>query len=58
VQVRFAAVERRMKELAEVFVKYEKANIERLEVSKCLPPIVLVCSAGRAHSGLVTTASF
>ncbi len=33
-QTRLATVERRSKELAEVFVKYEKANIQRIEVSE------------------------
>lgn len=41
-----------------MFVKYEKANIERLEVSKCLPPAFCwFAMLQRAHRGLVKTAS-
>ena len=57
VQKRLATVERRSKELAEIFIKYEKSNIQRMEVSvapdgshvnawegsQCVPPTLTFC---------------
>jgi len=47
-QKRLATVERRSKELAGVFVKYEKANIERMEVRMDLFSSLALCLANSA----------
>ena len=50
-QKRLATVERRSKELAGVFVKYEKANIERMEVRKDLAQFSGIVSCRFSQQG-------